>query len=409
MRVLLENKAIGRSVEMELSDTFMKNPEDIRLIAGSECFALVSTKSEVDKKRETLGIEFANEYFTEIQKLKPKDDEELINLLKERLATDKYKELLSISDEQMLITTLVTSYRRYDAISSKLIDLEQEIKNTTIDQNVFFDYIERLKNIIVNAKTLKDFHDGILKLKEMSHCDERIAVGIPTIFECATSLIEEEQLLINEVREANKGKNIKDLPIFTDADFWTQRFASKAEESTKKLYGLYVFWRNYQKQLNSNPKDDKKFAFMLNNIIDTTKPLAELSIKLHELVSKDNDAVAIEKIRESISEAICKYHAKMRELEIIECLDSRKYNTVEEATFIDTNFAEYRAIENGVAECACTGEKYSWRDYLMKLVLNYQICCAIKAGKVDLKKLLDGTYTEDELRELMNNADPEVK
>ena len=72
MKISLENKVVGRTIVVEASDTFMQNPDDIRVIAGTDCYKLVSTKSDIDKKREVLGLEFANEVFPEIQTKNPK-------------------------------------------------------------------------------------------------------------------------------------------------------------------------------------------------------------------------------------------------------------------------------------------------------------------------------------------------
>ena len=87
MKISLENKVVGRTIVVEASDTFMQNPDDIRVIAGTDCYKLVSTKSDIDKKREVLGLEFANEVFPEIQTKNPKTYEELEKLFNEKLDT----------------------------------------------------------------------------------------------------------------------------------------------------------------------------------------------------------------------------------------------------------------------------------------------------------------------------------
>ena len=420
MQLILENKAVGRTLHMEVSEAFMQNVDDVRLICGTECYKLVSTKSDTDRKRETLGIEFANEFFPEIQKVNPKDDVELEKLINEKLQTEKYKELASISDSKMLMSTMITSYRRYEAISKKLFDLEKEIESTIMEKNTFYDYILRLHKLIDEATCLKDFHEGIFKLKEMSQCDERIAVGINTIFECATPLLNEEQNLIHEVQESCKGRELSSLPIFTDEAFWTERFTPKAEESIKNLNNLLDYWKGFEFGLSHDnkqeliPKDQivPKFDYMLNGIMDILRPLIDVAMKFRSLVKDDNDASAIEKARDEMKEKLTFYHTNMRRMEIIESLYPIDYRNAEEACFIDTRFAEYRQVEQAASECAYTGEKYSWQDYLMKLTLNYQMDVAIKMGRVDLKKLLEGTYTEEEIRDLLtppSQSNPEVK
>ena len=415
MQLLLENKALGRTLHMEVSEAFMQNVDDVRLICGTECYKLVSTKSDTDKRRETLGIEFANEYFPEIQKANPKDDAELEKLLNEKLQSEKYKELVSISENKLLMSTLITSYRRYETIAKKIIDLETEINSSIIEQNTFYDYILRLRKLIEEATCLKDFHQGIFKLKEMSQCDERIAVGISTIFECATPLLEEEQVLIKESREACKGKDITTLPIFTDKEFWITRFSTKAEDSIKQLNKLLDYWKGFEFGLSHDdkqqliPKDQMipKFDYMLSNIMQILQPLVKIAIKVMALIKADNDATAIEQSIDEVKKQLTQYHTNMRRMEIIESLYPIDYRNAEEACFVDTRFAEYREVEQAATECAYTGEKYSWQNYLTKLMLNYQMDVALKNGKVDLKKLLKGEYSEEEIRKLLEMQTPE--
>lgn len=404
MRVLLENKAIGRTVNIEVSDSFMQNPDDIRIVAGTECYKLVSTKSEEDKKRETLGIEFANEVFPEIQKMGITDDAELEKTFTEKLQSDKYKDLVAISEPKMLMSTILTSYKRYEMISNKILELDKKIKDSIIDQNVFFDYIKRLRNLITNATTLKDFHDGIFELKEMSQCDDRVAIGISTIFECVADLITEEQVLIGTLNPTNDGKSLKDSDVFTNMEFWTSRFAPKVKGCVDKLNALEEHWRSIEADMAQHPVGKNKFELMLAAIIHCMKPLVAKSIEMRELLKSDSDAVAIERVRDDLKQELTNYHTEMRRLEIVEYLDPRKYDTTEESVFIDTRFSEYRELEHTATECAYTGEKYSLQDYLLKLTLNYKMCLAVKAGIVDIKKLLEGGYTENEIRNIIEST-----
>lgn len=408
MRLVLENKTLGRSVNIEVSDAFMQDVDDVRLIAGTECYKLVSTKSDTDKKRESLGMEFANEVFPEIQKLSVRDTTEVKKLLEEKLKDEKYKELVEISDMNMLLPSLVTAYERYAAISQRLIDLDKEIKDTVIENNTFYDYIARLRKLATEATCLKDFHEGIFKLKEMSMCDERRAVGATTVFECAAPLILEEQSLIKEAEESNKGKDISQLSIFTDKDFWIARFDNKADDCVELLDNLKNKWKKIELELSSGPVIPK-FDYMLDGIMHAMRPMIDATMRFKSLTGEDSDAVAIERVRDELKAAMTEYHTKIREYEIVESLYPADYRNTEEMVFIDTRFAEYREIENIATECACTGEKYSWQDYLMKLTINYQVCSAIKEGRMDLEKLLKGKYSEEEVKTILGSSSSEVK
>lgn len=416
MQLTLENKAIGRSVCMEVSDAFMNNVEDVRLIAGTECYKLVSTKSDKDKKRETLGMEFANDVFPVLQKTEFADDDSLKKAIEDKLHEDKYKELLEISDKEMLLTTMVTSYRRYAAISQRLFDLDKEIKDTIVDQNTFYDYIARLRKLISESKCLKEFHDGIFKLKEMSQCDERSVVAPTVIFDCATPLLEEERTLINEAKEANKGVDITTLPIFTDRDFWLSRFDSVASECINRLDALRKRWKTVEYRLSTKedgtpiPKTEivPKFKFFLDGIISALRPVVDATMKFKALIRADNDAVEIEKTRGSLKTAISTYHKTIKEYEILESVYPIPYKNHEECVFIGMTFFEYRELESAAEECVSTGEQYSWQEYLMKLTINYQVCMAIKANRIDLKRLLEKGYEEEELRNLLVPESPSV-
>ena len=403
MKISLENKVVGRTIVVEASDTFMQNPDDIRIIAGTDCYKLVSTKSDIDKKREVLGLEFANEVFPEIQTKNPKTYEELEKLFNEKLDTEKYKELKEISEYKMLMMTLVTSYKRYSELSNHMQSLYNKIHSTIIEKNVFFDYIARLRKLISESKTLKDFHDGVFELKEMSHCDDRIEVGTSTIFECVADIIEEEQNLINEINETNNHKNIKDLPIFTDADFWISRFGEKCESSIKKLDELREFWKGYEAKCNMDPTGKNKFEFMLNELYLASKPVIECSLKLKEAVKADNDAVAIEHARDNMHVALAEYHKQMRKIDIMECLDSRKYSCPEEATFVDGRIAEYKELEIAAMECNGTGEKFSGNEYISRLMINFQVYIGILKNAIDVKKLIRGEYGDDEFKKILES------
>jgi hypothetical protein len=179
MRVILENKSIGKKVEMDVSDEFFENEDDIRLIAGAECYKLTSTKTREDKEREELSIDFSNDVFPRFENagVDP-NDKSIVEKIKSELNRDTYKRLREVSNENMLVSALVEAYRRYIAIHKQIKALDDKIKSTKIVDNVFFDYILRLSRLFENATTLEEAHNGLFEIKEMFDCDDRVAVGM---------------------------------------------------------------------------------------------------------------------------------------------------------------------------------------------------------------------------------------
>ena len=142
---------------------------------------------------------------------------------------------------------------------------------------------------------------------------------------------------------------------------------------------------------------------MLNELYLASKPVVECSLKLKKVVKADNDAVAIEHARDNMHAALAEYHKQMRKIDIMECLDSRKYSCPEEATFVDGRIAEYKELEIAAMECNGTGEKFSGNEYISRLMINFQVYIGILKNAIDVKKLIRGEYGDDEFKKILES------
>ena len=71
MEIIIENTRLGKQTKIVVQDDFYTEPEDMIVSFDTERFKLVTTKSEEDKLREKLAIEFGEEVYPQLYEKYP--------------------------------------------------------------------------------------------------------------------------------------------------------------------------------------------------------------------------------------------------------------------------------------------------------------------------------------------------
>ena len=394
MKVVLENKVLGKVVNIEVCDEFFETLDNVRILAGSECYKLVDTKSAADREREELAMKFANETFPEVMD-KEMTDEELTKFFENKLdTTDDYKRLVELSDKKLLLMSFTTGFKRFKAINKNIAGINTQIVNTMLDQNVFFDYALRIKDFLYKVSSLKEYREFMKLFTDMLSYDERIPVGRYRLHETMFPLYEEEERAVAEVMEANKGLRIDQTPIWDDKTFWFSRFTDAITTSKNKVDALLKKWHE---TADNTPKAPSKFKQVLKYISEYMNPAVVAYAKLKSLQSADNDAVAIEEGRSVLKSAITAFATGIEDVEIFERVIPMSYENVYEEEFIDYVFGAFQDYRTKITERKGSA-------MFQALITVNSVVQAMLQDKLDPEKFMKQEYTTEELQKVCVDA-----
>ena len=342
MKILLSNPSSGRNITVEASDEFCANPENITVIIGYEQYKLVSTKSDADRRREQLAQEFADEHFVACKK-QNLDVKAAEAKFREALKDPKYADLIKNGDQEVLIMALNTSYNQYLKIEDKILIMEQEIKDTTLDPEVQFDYLARYRKLLDTATTMKEFYDGMMTLKNYVIYDDRMLLNNEAIMSCMLPLLEKLADATKELKASGYTENPNDSKIFNDADYYKNQLRESIVKSYQNLTTLTDQWTKLDQEANSDHYADK-FTYYLERMMTADNELLAAHTQISKLVEADNDAIKIEQARAEYTKVMLKYLEQLDRLELAEHFDHHPYRNDEERDFIDVQFSRHHKL-----------------------------------------------------------------
>ena len=400
--IFIENLDAGRKIIVKASDTFTQDPQNIRITIGSECYALVSTKTDTDRDREKLSTQFASDRFETYYKegLTPEDVKRKIAVDLER---DEYKELRDISNTGLLTLTLSTSYATYFVVQNNMKQVTKEIDEGKKDDNVFFDYLYRLQDIVEKSETLAEFHKAVFRLRDISAYDERGAVGMTVVLDTVSEVFREEKTVSDEILRTMKTKsNMLELPIFNDKEYWKVHFEKSIANAKINIQNTIVVWKEVAQRLGSEPADGK-FNHVLKSLINGMASMVTVLNKYIQLIDENKDAVAIETAKKTVEVAIPVYLTHMRNVEITERVDPRSYSSEYDEKVYNIIIACFKNLETALIEqTSSTGEVFDWRSYVKDIEATYYLAVAIYYKYVDPVAYLEKKYTTEQLNTIIS-------
>ena len=404
MNIILDNRVAGRSIKINVSDTFVNNTDDIRVIIGTDCYKLVSTKSEADINRETVLKKFADDNFEKFYTDNIAEDKYEEVIMAALMTNPECKKVLDTSDPKMVVTTLITAYKNFKTIYGNMQKAKEEIKNTKEADLFFFDYIIKLQKALDECTCLKEFHDKVYHIRDLSAYDDRTPVGMAMILDTLSGLFEKEKSVCDELSKLGTNVDILNSPIFSDKNWWELTCKKILEESKLKLENLKKYWAGFIAGLG---KDDNtsKLKTMFVVMAPPMNRLVTTANKYVKLLAEDNDATSIENTRAELIKRIPEFCSAMRTAEVVESLDPRSYHSKDEEEFINVVFSAYRRLEQSIIDHNTRGEIYDWKGYLTEIKTVYYLWVALEIGTMECSKFIKQEYNEQELNDIIRKTE----
>ena len=408
MLITIENVKTQKQTQIEVVDDFCDDADDLLISFGMERYKLVSTKSDADKKREALAVEFGETYYGELYSKFPDFGEDNCLLTKEACKdiikaklTGKFEELAKDSNIELLLTSLVTAFGNYCQVKKKMDARDAEIRNSRIHENVFFDYILRLEEVFRTAKTVKQITEGISKCHEYASVDERELFGYAIIFEQLKPFFDWCADMDRELKEIKPYKPITEQALYDDTDYFANHITPIATEVSNKLITLkdkYNVWINGEMQKNNADV----FAEYLNNLDTAYKTLFDAYSMLREASTPQDsdkpDVVLLEHARENFQSKYKTFIRTMVDFRIEIELEPRHWATNNEKSFFLSHCAFVDYWYNLVVS---QKDKNAGDKFMVQIGQHLNVLSKLKSGDVNCDKLLSGGYTDTELTEIM--------
>ena len=404
MDIIIENTRLGKQTKIAVPDDFYTEPEDIIVSFDTERFKIVTTKTEEDKIREKLAIEFGEELFPHLYEKYPNFGEKdstltktvLEELIKVKLADPKYEALLNDKNPDILMSCLINSYTQYCAVRKSMDKRDEEILSSKKNDNIFFDYILRFIDVFKDGKTMKDISDGIVKLHEYQGVDPRgIVFGYGLIFKAMKPYFDWVKSIDEELKTMKPYKPAKEQPFFTDEQYLIDHGTAAVKQSIEKLDAMLKLYTEYRdsvlKDIDNKPFEEyvTKIVELYNKVIDTKNNLLE-QVKLCQ-DGKENKA---EELKEEFSKVYTTFVHDIIDLRIKVNVDPREM----EADLYSVLDAHFTACDYWIN--LIHGSKNIGKDIetmCVQMAMHKGILERVVKGELEPGKLIRGEYKQEEL------------
>lgn len=406
MLITIENTRTQKQTQIEVTDDFYTESEDMLIRIGMEQFKLVTTKSEEDQKRESLAVEFGETYYKDLYDKFPDFGSENCLLTREACKdiiksklTGKFEELYHDKNPEMILNSLVTAFGNYCQVKKEMDARDAEIRKSRKHENVFFDYILRLEEVFNNATTVKEISEGITKNHEYASLDERELFGYAIIFEQLKPFFDWSAETDKELKEMSPYKPIAEQAFFDDADYYTNHvkaIANKVENNLVNLKHTYDVWINEKMQQDGNSFSE--YLIVLKNLYNGLYTKYE---SLKSEVSKKEEDQNVTTLMEAKDAFQNEYKEFIRSIVTFRIqieLDPRGFENDDQKNFL---LSHCSLIDFWYNQITSNKEPNSGDRFMVQLGHHIPVVNKLIEGNVDLHKLMSGGYTQDELKELM--------
>ena len=421
MEVTVTNFQVKKSINMTLPDEFFDDIENTRFIVGTDQYKLVSTKSEEDKNREREAVAFGEEVYDQLYAQYPDFGTENSSVSKEQMYQiisdkieehkDKYPALLNDKNKEQLINSLVTAYSNYCTVRKRMTEEEKMIKETQIDENVFYDYIERFIKVFSEATCIKDIHEKIAKIHQYASIDHRELYGYAYIFKCLSPFYDKISEIETELKNMKPVVALKDHALFTDTEYWKE--ADKISIIKQVIENLKNLENSYREWEARTDTTKEVFDFYANSLIDQYQTVIDGTTSItnytHEIAASQNgklENLSIEqtnKIDELVKDSNMRYRnmlIAMTDLRIKYHLDSNKFASENESTVINANFGLIDFWSQTISSAPESEKFINLNKMVQQLKTHSAILKKVMNGSIKADDLIQGKYTTEELIKL---------
>ena len=420
MEMTITNFVKQKSINVELPEEMFENIDDLRFIIGTEQFKLISTKTDADRAREKAAVEFGEEVYAELYKTYPdygKEDckltkDDLAKIIQEKLESmkDKYSVLLNDKNPQIVINGLVTAYANYCVVRARIEKEEKEIKESQLDENVFFDYIKRFKKAFEDAKCIKDVHESIVKLHKYAGIDKRELFGYAFIFNCINPFFDKIKEIKTELDGMEPKVGLKDHVIFTDTAYWfdvpMQDIVKQVINNLDELIAKY----SNQEDISVSPIEHyaRPIINSYRNLVDKQNKLSAYLKEISDETGKINDLSAEQtnKLTEFVDALNEEYKTMihdMCDLRIRFNVENREmdYN---DRVIINANFSLIDFWVQTINETKDNEKSAQINKMIMQFNLHGNILELVIKGKIKSEDLVNGKYSNSDLIKLVEES-----
>ena len=405
MEIIIENTRLGKQTKIVVQDDFYTEPEDMIVTFDTERFKLTSTKSEEDKIREQLAIEFGEEVYPQLYAKYPNFGEKdcelsktvLQELLKVKLADPKYEALMNDKNPDILMSCLVNAYVQYCAVRKSMDKRDEEILSGKKDDIIFFDYILRFEDLFQNSKTMKDISDGIVKLHEYQSVDPRgIVFGYGLIFKMMKPYFDWVKSVDEELKTMKPYKPIKEQTFYDDEQYLIDHGMETVKKCIENLNKLYAKYTEFRTNILNNTEPTTPFSEYANSIINLYTTIVDTKNQLLEQVKlvnegKENKA---EEMKESFSKVYTKFVHDIIDIRIKVNVDPRTLDP-DQYSILDAHFSACDYWINLI-----NGSKDVGKDIetmCVQMAMHKGVLERIVSGELDPGKVMRGEYSNEEL------------
>lgn len=405
-----------KSINLSLPDDITENIDDVRFIIGTEQYKLVSAKSDEDKAREKAAVEFGEVVYDKLYKSYPDfgteecktTREEMFEIIKSELEERREQFTVLVNDKNIvqLVNSLVTAYSNYCTVRKRMEAEEKTIKESQLDENVFFDYIKRFKAAVEKATCIKDVHEAIVKLHHFAGIDRRELYGYTYIFNCLSPLFDKINEIEKELKEMKPVVKLHDHVLFTDTEFWKEAeqitIVNKVIENLNKLEETY---RNWEK---ASETPENVYKFYANNFIAQYRHVVEARDAINkytsELRSKDGKIENLsEEQTNKVDELVDKCNkcyrgmlAVLADLRIKYNLDINKFKP-SDSTIINANFGLIDFWNNEMSAAHEAQKFITMNKMANQLHMHANVLAKTLTGDIKTEDLVTGKYTTEDL------------
>ena len=405
-----------KSINLSLPDDITENIDDVRFIIGTEQYKLVSAKSDEDKAREKAAVEFGEIVYEKLYKDYPDfgteecktTREEMFEIIKSELEERREQFTVLVNDKNIvqLVNSLVTAYSNYCTVRKRMEAEEKTIKESQLDENVFFDYIKRFKAAVEKATCIKDVHEAIVKLHHFAGIDRRELYGYTYIFNCLAPLFDKINEIEKELKEMKPVVKLHDHVLFTDTEFWKEAeqitIVNKVIENLNKLEETY---RNWEK---ASETPENVYKFYANNFIAQYRHVVEARDAINKYTSElRSEDGKIENLSEEqtnkVDELVDKCNkcyrgmlAVLADLRIKYNLDINKFKP-SDATIINANFGLIDFWNNEMSTAHEAQKFITMNKMANQLHMHANVLAKTLTGDIKTEDLVTGKYTTEDL------------
>ena len=419
MEVVVINTKEKRNIKVEIPDEIATDVEDVRVMIGMELFELKSTKTEEDKQRERLSVEFGEEYYSQIYDQHPEfrdlnttnNGEEFMKLILSMMEQNPhYQPLVDDKDRDALLRCLLVAFSNFCQVRDRMEKENEEIRKNTLDENVFYDYIKRFKQAFQTATCLKELNDAIVLTHRHACMDARNIFGYTFISECMTPFFNKIKSIESELSEMKPQKTIKELPMWEDTAYWQEyEWRSIINEVVENFNRIEKKFRTYEEEHKTST-----FEEFAKKIIESYTRIEEENKSINVQINtwkKDNNVTTmsdddVRKMKNDLSDSIRSmtesFKSAITNIATIQVefhLALKENWKPGEAETIDANFC---VVDYYMTEINKSKEKFSSiASFISQLDFQMKILQKCINHELDPGDIMNGKYSNQELKELV--------